>query len=249
MENKPMTTAGSETLTDQCLAVRQTLASAELFSGIASESLDVLAQSARRISLQTRELLVRSGETSRGIYLIESGMLKLACIAPHGSEKIVALLDAGKTFGAAELYSGRGFHYEIFAVRKARLLLLPGRVVRAVSGRDKALATNLLECLGRQFDALIRDIAGSAAFSAPQRVVSYLLARTDPPDDSPAELHLPVTKAALAARLGISPETMSRTLTTLESNGLIEVERRDITILDREALESMLHEDDHSSTA
>jgi CRP-like cAMP-binding protein len=47
---------------------------------------------------------------------------------------------------------------------------------------------------------------------------------------------LPVTKTALAARLGVTKETISRLLRTLREQGLIEMTRRKITILDRARL-------------
>lgn len=248
MKTDGITTSDGEQLTKPAFEALQLLNDAELFSGLQTDSLIALARSARWHDLAARETLVRSGEGSRGIYLVESGMVKLTCFGPRGNEKVVALLDAGKTFGQAELFSGREFRYEILTVRKSRVIVIPGIVVRSVVQHDAQLAQNLLECMGRQFDALIRDIAGSAALNASQRVVAYLLARVDKDSgenpETPASLHLPVTKAALAARLGIAPETISRTFAMLEASQLIEVRRRDITILDRNALESLLSDPD-----
>ncbi|HEU4923443.1 MAG TPA: helix-turn-helix domain-containing protein, partial [Burkholderiales bacterium] len=49
-------------------------------------------------------------------------------------------------------------------------------------------------------------------------------------------VRLPVSKTLVAARLGVKKETLSRLLRQFAAEGVIEVSRREISILDREAL-------------
>ncbi len=52
-------------------------------------------------------------------------------------------------------------------------------------------------------------------------------------------LHLPGSQRELAKMLGTSPETLSRALKKMSTQGIIEVKGRTITTLDREALEDL----------
>ena len=85
---------------------------------------------------------------------------------------------------------------------------------------------------------LVHDVQAYALQSGVQRVVGYLLRDiADGRDDGrPVTVSLPVSKATVASRLSLTPEYFSRVLHELESTGLIEIDRRDIHILDAEGL-------------
>jgi CRP-like cAMP-binding protein len=60
-------------------------------------------------------------------------------------------------------------------------------------------------------------------------------------------VRLPVSKTLVAARLGVKKETLSRLLRQFAAEGVIEVSRREISILDREALVKLSSSRAHSA--
>jgi len=85
----------------------------------------------------------------------------------------------------------------------------------------------------------VADIEARAGRSSAQRLAAYLDSLARPQDEAEAAccaIQLPVSKTALAARLGITKETMSRLLRELKEQRLILMDRGSITILDRARL-------------
>jgi CRP-like cAMP-binding protein len=84
---------------------------------------------------------------------------------------------------------------------------------------------------------LLREIDARIGCSSAKRLAAYLESLAEPQTGSAAcAIQLPVTKSALAARLGITKETMSRLLRALKDQGLIAMAGGNITILDRTRL-------------
>jgi CRP-like cAMP-binding protein len=81
---------------------------------------------------------------------------------------------------------------------------------------------------------LVHDIESGALHSGMQRVIGYLLG-DHPSGDAVGDVHtvtLPVSKATIASRLSLTPEYFSKVLHDLEEEKLIEIDKREIRIID-----------------
>lgn len=221
---------------------RELLGSAELFSPLSDESIELLAAGSRLDSFGRNSQIACAGDYSPGIRLIRSGLVKASINSHHGHEKVIAMLDEGKTFGQAEIFSGQPFHYDARSISRVDLLTVARDAVLEVSRNDARFNRALVECLSRQFDALVRDIKYSGGYSVSQRLVSYLLYRAAEQAGAEALVELPVTKVVLASRLGMSAESFSRTLRHLQDRELVTVNRRRIRIHNVQALSDLLAE-------
>ena len=93
--------------------------------------------------------------------------------------------------------------------------------------------------LSRRLHGLVHDVQAYALQSGVQRVIGYLLRDQETHDAAgggAVTVSLPVSKATIASRLSLTPEYFSRVLHELEAAQLIEVDRRDILILDVQRL-------------
>ena len=109
----------------------------------------------------------------------------------------------------------------------------------AMGERLVALALRMLAGLSRRLHGLVHDVQAYALQSGVQRVIGYLLRGHEPEDGASkgeVTVSLPVSKATVASRLSLTPEYFSRVLRELEDAALIEVDKRDIRILDVERL-------------
>lgn len=216
------------------------LRGADLFRPLADSSIEQLAAGSKASCFSRKAQIARAGDYSPGIRLVRSGLLKLSIYSHQGHEKVIAMLDRGKAFGQAETFSGQPFHYEAHAISRVELLTVCRDAVRLVSQTDPQFNRALVECLSRQFDALVRDIKYASGYTVSQRLVSFLLYRVAEQPGNEALLDLGFTKSALASRLGMSPESFSRTLRYLQDRGLITVRVRRIRINDVQALSDLL---------
>lgn len=224
------------------LEKRELLRRADLFSSLSDDSIELLAAGSYLSSVVRKTQVVCAGDHSPGIRLIRSGLVKLSIFSHDGHEKVIALLGRGKAFGQAEIFSGRPFHYEARSISRVDLITVSRDTVQTVSQSDARFNRVLVECLSRQFDALVRDIKYASGYSVSQRLVSFLLYRASGQPGPEALVDLEFTKSALASRLGMSPESFSRTLRYLQDRELVAVKHKQIRIPDVQTLSDVLAE-------
>lgn len=107
--------------------------------------------------------------------------------------------------------------------------------------RDPRVSMQMLSGISHWLHRLLLDVEGYTLHSGMQRLIGYLLRDVDL--NSGAEhgvvtVSFPVSKAIIASRLSLTPEYFSRVLHQLESESLIEIDRREVRILDVRRLAS-----------
>jgi CRP-like cAMP-binding protein len=116
------------------------------------------------------------------------------------------------------------------------IVAVPRAAVVAELEADARFAMRMLAGLSRRLHGLVHDVQAYALQSGVQRVVGYLLRDPAAEGEGVVTVSLPVSKATVASRLSMTPEYFSRVLHELEAEGLIEIDKRDIHILDAERL-------------
>jgi CRP/FNR family transcriptional regulator len=213
-----------------------TLARLELCEAVAAQTIRQLALHARMVRAERGQLLVPGGERPPGVFAVLRGSLKTRLPQPNGHEVILALLGPGSTVGLAATVLSHPSKVDLVALEESLLLLIEGTSLLAQMPRDPRLARNVASNLASKAQALMAQFEDSR-LSTLQRLAAYLQSIAEPtstPDVWAARL--PVSKTVVAARLGMKKETLSRLLRRLTQRGVIEVTRRDITILDRAGL-------------
>jgi CRP-like cAMP-binding protein len=180
------------------------------------------------------EVVFLEGEPARGLYYLQSGWLKITKSSPDGREQVLQFLEPGETFHVIGVFANRPNPATAIALEPAGIWILRREAVMALLEKHPQLAQHVIERMaGRVLEliGLVEDLS--------LRTVSGRLARLLVEDAMDDSLHRPrwYTQAEIAARLGTVPDVLQRALSSLAADGLIEVERSVIRILDREALE------------
>lgn len=210
-----------------------------LFSDMRPEELQRLAGGCALRRYARGEMVFRCGDPCDAFHVVVTGQVKLHAISPAGQEKVIELIGPGNTFGEALVFSGRPCIVNATALADALLLGVNKAAVLAEIGSDPRFSLRMLAGISRRLHGLIHDVEAYALHSGMQRVIGYLL-REQPVEDCASgevlTVSLPVSKATIASRLSITPEYFSRVLGELESARMIEVDKRDIRILDAQRL-------------
>ena len=115
------------------------------------------------------------------------------------------------------------------------LLYVTKQAVLSEIERDPRFSMHMLAGISRRLHGLVRDVEGYALHSGMQRLIGYLLRDVQDgaaPHQGVLTVSLPVSKATIASRLSLTPEYFSRVLHELEAENLIEIDKREIRILD-----------------
>jgi CRP-like cAMP-binding protein len=183
------------------------------------------------------DTVFRVGEPCDGFHIVIYGQVKLFAISPAGQEKVIEIIGPGHSFAEAIVFTDRPYVVNAQALADTMLLTVAKDAVRREIERDPKLAMRMLAGLSMRLHGLINDVQAYALHSGVQRVIGYLLRdRHAAEGEEVVTVSLPVSKATIASRLSLTPEYFSRVLHELEAAGLIEVDRRDIRILDPQRL-------------
>jgi CRP/FNR family transcriptional regulator, dissimilatory nitrate respiration regulator len=120
----------------------------------------------------------------------------------------------------------------------AVLLFFPRDAFVGLISRNPSLALKMLAVLSMRLRQFTVQVESLSLKEVPGRLASYLLLLADEQDD-PHGAELPIPKGQLASLLGTIPETLSRIFTKMAAQGLIEVNGRNIRIVDRAGLENI----------
>ncbi len=185
--------------------------------------------------MERGEMVFRVGERCEEFHVVVTGQVKLFVLAASGQEKVVELISPGQSFGEAIMFTDRPYILSAQSLGDTLLLTVSKRAVLEEIARDHRFALRMLAGLSRRLHGLIHDVEAYALHSGLQRVIGYLLRDQVIEDNEAGEsrtISLPVSKATIASRLSLTPEYFSRVLHELAAEGLIEVDRREIRIVD-----------------
>jgi CRP-like cAMP-binding protein len=184
-----------------------------------------------------RTLLFGAGDAASGLYVIASGVVKLALPTAGRSEKVIALLGPGDTFGLSALVLEKPHVVAAMTVRESELAYLPKQHLLAALRRERRLARGLLAELSRSLHDVLADVHMTATQSGIQRSASFLLQQVHPSIRRGVHvMQLPARKADIASKLALTPAHFSRLLRELASAGVITLKGSSVTVRDVRAL-------------
>jgi CRP/FNR family transcriptional activator FtrB len=215
---------------------RSALSTAELplLGKLPEEVRDRLLESSHIERFAPRAELFGGAEMPRHLHVVLNGIVDLSC-SYKGGECTALMMAAGDVFmPAAALYS-EPYLISARALTTSRILMIDAEAVRREAQSCPELAVALARIMAGQWRVALKIILDLKCRSPSQRLAAFLLRLHDAAHSGqPAEL--PFSKRQLASRIGMQPETLSRTLQTLAANGLF-LRGRQIIVTNRAAAE------------
>lgn len=206
-----------------------------LFSNVTEPERERLARECHLRRLERGRVIFHVGDPCREFHVVVMGQVKLFAMSPTGVEKVVHLCGPGRSFGEAVMFMGSPYVLTAQTLTDTLLLTVDRALVMREIERNPEFSLRMLAGLSRRLHGLVQDVEAYALHSGTQRVIGYLLGdRTSKSaaDGASLTVTLPVSKAAIASRLSITPEYFSRVLNELTALGLIQVDKRQIHIPD-----------------
>jgi CRP/FNR family transcriptional regulator, dissimilatory nitrate respiration regulator len=210
-----------------------------ILSGLPPEQARQVLARARVVSIGRGEHLFHQGDPARRIWLCREGQLKLFRLSSDGQEKILAIVQPGRSFAEATMFlPERRYPVHCAALKASELVGFDADDLVDTLRADPEACFRLLGTLSRRMQEKLNQIESLALQNANLRVAHYLLDEFRR-HESAAEFRLEASKKHIAGLLAIQPETLSRSLAMLHSCGVIDMDARRITISAPERLEQI----------
>ncbi len=222
----------------------ETLRKVPLFADLSESELAFLANHAVPRHYAPGELVFAEGDACAGLYVVESGSVKIFKSSAGGREQILAVETPGHTVAELPVFDGGKYPASVAAVNQATLLFVSKQDFYALCLEHPKVALKVLRAVGRRLRTLVGIIEELSFTTVRHRLVSLLLrfAHEGRHVGHVVEIALPASNQELAAQIGTVRELVSRNLSRLQAEGLIRIEGRTVTILNLPALQAILDE-------
>lgn len=212
-----------------------------LFDTLTPEQFDRVLQSMATVKLAPKQSLFTFRQPAQRFYLVKSGQIKLFRVSADGDEKVVEIIQPGKTFAEAIMFMERHIYpVNAEAIEASELYSFDMAVFLDLLKDSRQTCFRLMASMSQRLHGLVEEINNLTLQNATYRLVNYLLDQLPEGVLEAPAIHLSTPKSVIASRLSIQPETLSRTLARLASHGLLEVQGSNITLHDIKGLRALL---------
>ena len=222
---------------------RSILKATPLFAALDESEVDSLAARCRIRPYSQGEILFSEGEACKGLYIVVSGRIRIFKTSMSGREQVLAVEGPGASVAELPVFDGGSYPASGSALEKTEVLFVSRADLRAICLEKPEVSLKLLQVVGGRLRRLVGIIEELSFTTVRHRLISWLL-RQAVTDGHPSErgvvFSLNVGHQELAAQIGTVRELVSRNLTRLQAQSFIEMNGREITILDRAGLEADL---------
>ncbi|HZK18541.1 MAG TPA: Crp/Fnr family transcriptional regulator [Clostridia bacterium] len=180
------------------------------------------------------------GETGEAIFFLKKGCIKISKQSEDGREHILHYIHPGEVFAEVVLFDNEGYPATAEATEDAEVGLIRNRDVDKIILKSPQLALALLKIMARRLRHAQQQINDLALMDASCRLAATLLKLAEQhgergPDRSTA-INFQLTNQELASLIGTSRETANRILNNLKRQNIINIDKQQIYILNKNKL-------------
>jgi CRP/FNR family transcriptional regulator len=206
------------------------------FGPLSEDGLAYLEERAKTTYYQPGVTIFEEGESSQGLFWLQSGTLKAVKYSTAGREQILHLIEPGQTFNEVGSFTTLPNPASVVTLTTSQVWHIPGEAIRQLIQQNSMFAQLIINVLSdrlRHSVMLVEDLSLRPVLSRLARLI------LDEADGDTLSRPTWYTQNELAARLGTVADVIQRSLRQLEVDNFIEVNRQKILIIDRDGLESL----------
>ncbi|HEX2855355.1 MAG TPA: Crp/Fnr family transcriptional regulator [Opitutaceae bacterium] len=219
-------------------AIAATLRSCQLFSGLPGGELETIAAFATLRAIAKDAYLFHEGDPSEGFYVVQKGAINVHRVSAAGKEQVIYVFRAGESFAEASMAVDRGYPANARAIEPSSIVVIPKAPFLALLTRRPDLGLRMLGSMSQHLRVLVGLVEDLTLKDVETRVINWLLRQCEAgaKEQKQFTIQLRMTKRVLAAELGTSSETLSRTFARLRDEQLLDVKGNTLLVRDRVAL-------------
>ncbi|MCW8196611.1 fumarate/nitrate reduction transcriptional regulator Fnr [Proteobacteria bacterium 005FR1] len=191
--------------------------------------------------LQKGDYLYHAQDKFHAVYAVRSGTVKTIASTNDGKEQVTGFYLPGEILGldgvATNVHTNSAIALETSAVCE-----IPFDKLDELGAHIPNLHRHMFRLMGREIGTEQQLITLLSKSNADERVATLLLSissRNGRRNLSVTSFRLPMSRADLGNYLGLTVETVSRTLSRFQKQGLIEADKKEITITNLDALRKL----------
>ena len=201
------------------------LAQIPLFAGFGDEALKRLGARSIVRTYAPGHLLFSTGEPCRGLYVVESGRVRIFRTSPSGREQVLHVEGPGRPVAELPLFDGGAYPASAMTEVESRLAFVPRPEFEALYRANPDVADAVIRELGKRLRHLVHVTETLAFRDVAARLASFLAQFAEQHGTRTGdgvEIVLDRTREELSQELGTARESVSRALKQLAEKGVIQ---------------------------
>jgi CRP/FNR family transcriptional regulator len=213
-----------------------------MFSELTETELKFLSERAVPRTYEPGELLFHEGDPCSGLFVIETGNVRIFKSSATGREQVLAIDGPGSSVAELPVFDGGNYPASGAAVNVVTALFVSRQDFHSMCLVHPQVALKVLRVVGKRLRGLVGIIEELSFTTVRSRLINVLVKLADHESNSTGAvtITLPSSNQELAAHIGTVRELVSRNLSRLQAEGLIKIEGREVTIPRLQALRDQL---------
>lgn len=187
-------------------------------------------------TLPKGDYLFHEGDKSEGFYVVQKGAINVHRMNASGREQVIHVFRAGESLAEASMAVAQGYPANARANEASSVLVIPKAPFLALIARRPDLGLRMLASMSQHLRVLVGLVEDLTLKDVETRVINWLLKRCPNAATGEVSIELTMTKRVLAAELGTSSESLSRTFARLRGEKLLDVKGNTLRVRDAAGL-------------
>ena len=222
-------------------AARGLLEKVPIFGDLTDSELDFLSARAVPRTFQAGEVIFSEGQPCAGLYVVESGSVRIFKSSAGGREQVLGVEGPGSSVAELPVFDGGNYPASTVAVVDSRLLFVSKKDFQALCLEHPEVALKVLRIVGSRLRRLVAIIEELSFTTVRHRLATQLvrLAEEGKKTARGIEFTLP-NNQELASQIGTVRELVSRNLSRFQTEGAIRMEGKNVVVPDLKQLQEVL---------
>ncbi|MTW84683.1 cyclic nucleotide-binding domain-containing protein [Virgibacillus dakarensis] len=205
------------------------------FNHLANHEMFEIVKKGRSITFQKGEFIYQEGEPLEYLYIVHKGRVKIYQLFESGKEQLLRILETGEFMGELALFSEKMLDSYAEAMEKTEICAIHRKDMQELMQTYPTIAIKILEQFSNRLDQTEKLVGQLSTKDVETRLAGYLVELAQ--QKNSMDIMLPMSKKDLASYLGTTQETISRRLSSFQTNSWIaQTGHRRIKITDIDAL-------------
>lgn len=207
----------------------------QLFAKLTDAEMRTLCARVSKRQFSRGETLFSEGDECRGLFVVAAGKIRIFKLSAAGREQVLAIEEPGSSFAELPVFDGGVYPASASALEETEVLFISRKDFQNYCREHPEVALKVLAVVGSRLRRLVAIIEDLSFTTVRHRLISLLLRLAEIGGTATKQgvrLELSETHQDLAAELGTVRELVSRNLSRLQAEGLLELKGRTILVKD-----------------
>ncbi|MGB8769758.1 MAG: Crp/Fnr family transcriptional regulator [Candidatus Korobacteraceae bacterium] len=214
-----------------------------IFSSLSEQEFAFLAPRLVQRNFKVGQLIFSEGDACAGLYVVQAGNVRIFKSSAGGREQVLTIDGPGNSIAELPVFDGGNYPASAQAITDCSLIFFSRQDFHALCLQYPQVALKVLKIVGSRLRRLVGIIEELSFTTVRHRLIALLvrLGKAEGAHNGDAvTVTLPMNNSELASQIGTVRELVSRNLSRLQAEGLIEIDNRKIEIPSLKRLEAEL---------